>query len=204
MNRSSACSESPAMDREGSTRAHARRPEDAHGELLEELTDEFRLRYEACLRLAVRMVRDRSLAEEVVQEAFLAAWQHGPSRFDPARGPLESWLLVLTRHKAVDAVRHAEHVRRVRQREEAEPRRATATELPEDVLLRLHAAAQVHRGLRELPAAQRRVLLLTYWAGLSQAQIAQRDGTPLGTVKTRTAAGLVRLRNLLFPEAARE
>jgi len=204
MNRFRVRCENLPMDREGSTSTEARRPEDAHGELLEALTDVFRLRYDACLHLAARLVRDRSLAEEVVQEAFLAAWQHGPSRYDPARGPLESWLMALTRHKAVDAVRHAEHVRRVRHREEAEPRRATAGDLPEDVLLRLQAAAQVHRGLRELPAVQQRVLLLTYWAGLSQAQIAKRDGTPLGTVKTRSAAGLIRLRKTLLPHPARD
>jgi len=61
---------------------------------------------------------------------------------------------------------------------------------------------QLRRGIEALPAAQQRVLLATYWEGLSQAQIACRDGTPLGTVKTRTAAGLTRLRGLVPSEPA--
>ena len=79
--------------------------------LLTELSDVFVLLYDTCLRLANRTVRDSGLAEEVVQEAFLAAWQHAPARFDPARGPLALWpsgplalwLMTLTRHKAVDS-----------------------------------------------------------------------------------------------------
>jgi len=174
---------------------------DEAGALFESLSDLYRMRYRACLRVALRMVRDPSLAEEVVQEAFLAAWQHGPSRFDPSRGPLESWLMTLTRHKAIDAVRHSEHVRRVQRDEEAEPRRATSPELPEEAVLRGIAAARLHHELAALPDAQRRVLLLSYWAGLSQTQIALRDDTPLGTVKTRTAAGMARLRMLLIVPA---
>lgn len=71
--------------------------------LLAELSDVFALLYDTCLRLANRTVRDSMLAEEVAQEAFLAAWQQAPARFDPARGPLAVWLMTLTRHKAVDS-----------------------------------------------------------------------------------------------------
>lgn len=146
-------------------------------------------------------MRDPSLAEEVVQEAFLAAWQHAPSRFDPSRGPLETWLMTLTRYKAVDAVRRAEHLRRVRRREEAEPRQVTgAPQQPEDIVARDQAAEQLRRALQGLPPAQQRVLLAAYWEGLSQSEIAGRDGTPLGTVKTRTTAGPSRLRGLLSAE----
>jgi hypothetical protein len=89
--------------------------------LLAELSDVFALLYDTCLRLAKDTVRDSMLAEEVVQEAFLAAWQHAPARFDPARGPLAVWLMTLTRHKAVDAVRRAERTRRLQRRQEAQP-----------------------------------------------------------------------------------
>jgi len=82
----------------------------------------FALLYDTCLRLANRTVRDSMLAEEVVQEAFLAAWQHAPARFDPARGPLAVWLMTLTRHKAVDAVRRAERTRRLQGRQLASSR----------------------------------------------------------------------------------
>lgn len=165
------------------------------------LATAFRLRYDACFHVALRVVRDRWLAEEVVQEAFLAAWRHGPARFDPAQGPLESWLTALVRHKAVDAVRHAEHVTRVRRREEAEPHCVTSKELTEDVLLRAQACDGLRRRIQTLPAPQQRVLLLAYWAGLSQSQIARSEMTPLGTVKTRTAAGLAHLRTLLLDPA---
>lgn len=185
---------------EGDESAHGQACHEPGAEdaLLDALTDMYRRRKGVFLRTALRMVRDPLLAEEVVQEAFLAAWQHGPARFDPSRGPLESWLMVLTRHKAVDAVRHAEHVRRVRSSEEAEPRRATHDDRPEEAVLRALDAEELRHGLAALPPAQQRVLLLTYWGGLSQTQIARREGTPLGTVKTRTAAGLARLRSLSF------
>ncbi len=113
----------------------------------------FRLEYGVCFRLALRVVRERWLAEEVVQEAFLAAWQHGPTRFDPRRGPLELWLITLTRHKAIDAVRHAEHVKRVRRHEEAELHSATSKELTEDLLLRSQAADGLRDRIRSLPVA---------------------------------------------------
>ncbi len=158
----------------------------------------FRREYGVCFRSALRVVRERWLAEEVVQEAFLAAWQHGPTRFDPRRGPLELWLITLTRHKAIDAVRHAEHVKRVRRHEEGDLHSATSKELTEDLLLRSQAADGLRDRIRSLPVAQQRVLLLAYWAGLSQSQIAQCDAIPLGTVKTRTSAGLAHLRILLL------
>jgi len=183
--------------------AQASCPASVDQALLEELTDVCDRLYDTCLRVAARTVRDRSLAEDVVQEAFLAAWQHAPSRFDPARGPLETWLLTLTRYRAVDAVRHAEHLRRVRRREEAEPHRTSPScDAPEDIVLREHDADQLRRELEVLPRAQQRVLLAAYWEGLSQTQIARRDQIPLGTVKTRTTAGLNHLRSLLPADPA--
>ena len=172
--------------------------------LLTELSDVFALLYDTCLRLANRTVRDSLLAEEVVQEAFLAAWQHAPARFDPARGPLAVWLMTLTRHKAVDAVRRAERTRRLQRRQEALPHQEVDDASPEELVLRRQVADRVREALRTLPVAQQRVLLMSYWGGLSQSQIARQDGTPLGTVKTRTGAGLVRLRGLLGPEAGQD
>jgi len=102
--------------------------------LLAELSDVFALLYDTCLRLAKGTVRDSMLAEEVVQEAFLAAWQHAPARFDPARGPLSVWLLTVTRHKAVDAVRHAERTRRLQRRQEAEPHQEVDDASPEELV----------------------------------------------------------------------
>ncbi len=165
---------------QGTPHAHRRagRPDDPWSAAL---AAAFRLDYGVCFRSALRVVRDQGLAEEVVQEAFLAACQHGPTRFDPRRGPLELWLITLTRHKAIDAVRHAEHVKRVRRHEEAELHSATSKELTEDLLLRSQAADGLRNRIQSLPLAQQRVLLLAYWAGLSQSQIVQRDAIPLGT-----------------------
>jgi len=171
--------------------------------LLTELTDVFALLYDSCLRLAKRTVRDSMLAEEVVQEAFLAAWQQAPARFDPARGPLAVWLMTLTRHKAVDAVRRAERTRQLQRRHQVQPHQHVDDASAEELVLDRQAADQVREGLQALPKAQQRVLLMSYWGGLSQSQIARQDGTPLGTVKTRTGAGLARLRGLLGPEAGR-
>ncbi len=155
-----------------------------------------------CVRAAVRVVRDLPLAEEVVQEAFLAAWRHGPTRYDAAKGSLSSWVMALTRHKAVDAVRHAESVRRVLRAEQALILPTRHEVAAEDAAVRSLQAARVRRAVQSLPMQQQRVLLLSYWAGLPQSQIAHRDGTPLGTVKTRTAAGLSRLRRTLDPEGS--
>jgi len=202
LNRSAAVVRTPGMDGQGRPGVPVASSAVADQALLVELTEVFDRLYDTCLRVAARTVRDPSLAEDVVQEAFLAAWKHAPPRFDPARGPLESWLMTLTRYKAVDAVRNAEHLRRVRRSEEAEPRRMGSRELPEEIVLRARDAQELRRGIKALPAGQQRVLLATYWEGLSQAQIARRDGTPLGTVKTRTAAGLNRLRALMASEPA--
>ncbi len=186
----------PVMD-DGQSTQEA--PTEAGNAVLSQLAELFRRRHRFFVRVALRTVRDRLLADDVVQEAFLAACQHARTRFDPARGPLESWVLMLVRHKAVEAVRHAEHLRRVRRQEEAEPHRADSRDLPENLIVRAEAAQRLTRGLADLPAAQQRALVLAYWGGLTQSEIALADNTPLGTVKTRTAIGLTRLRAQLTP-----
>lgn len=163
--------------------------------LCEQLEDAYRSSHQTCLRAAVRIVRDLTLAEEVVQEAFLAAWQHAPTRYDPAKGALGSWLVTLTRHKAIDAVRRAEHMRRLLQSEQAVTL-PSEQESAEDAAARTLEAVRLRSAVASLSTDQQRVLLLSYWGGLSQSRIAIHDATPLGTVKTRTAAGLSRLREV--------
>jgi len=120
--------------------------------LAEQLEAAFGSTYQACLRTAVRIVRDAALAEEVVQEAFLAAWQHAPTRYDPARGPLGSWLTTLTRHKAIDAVRHAEHLRRVQRSEQALTPPHHHEAAAEDTAVRSSAARRLRSAVLELSA----------------------------------------------------
>jgi RNA polymerase sigma-70 factor (ECF subfamily) len=143
--------------------------------------------------LAMRIVRDAALAEDVVQEAFLAVWR-GASRFDESRSKVSTWLLSLVHHKAVDLVR----------REEARPKAAgeDAPERPDDAdvardVVRADDAAAVRRALVQLTAPQRQVLELAYFGGLTQSELAEHLGEPIGTIKSRTHAALGRLRELL-------
>ena len=139
-------------------------------------------------------------AEEVVQEVFLALWRD-PAKYDPARGGFPSWLLATTHHKAVDAVRREEAVRRrrVALAEDADRYTSAASDLPpvEDAAWAGLRGERVRQALGSLPAVQREALVLAYYAGYTQREIAERTNTPLGTVKTRMLAGMRRLRDLL-------
>jgi RNA polymerase sigma-70 factor (ECF subfamily) len=143
--------------------------------------------------LAVRVVRDPALAEDVVQEAFLSVWR-GAAGFVPERAKASAWILTLVHRRAVDLVRREE-------RRRAEP-------LPEGELgagegsaadlawLRLERE-RVQAALSQLSDRQREALELAYYGGFTQAQLAERLGEPIGTIKSRMFAGLARLRELL-------
>ena len=150
----------------------------------------------ACYGLARRVVADDQLAQDVVQEVFLAVWR-GAATYDGSRGSLGTWLFTLTHHKAVDAVRRAQRHSGRRAPEEAlelEPDGAPAVDEQAFEAVRRN---QVRAALAELPEAQRDAVLLAYFGGYSQTEIARLTGTPLGTVKTRTLAALRRLRTAL-------
>ncbi|MQA85990.1 MAG: sigma-70 family RNA polymerase sigma factor [Streptosporangiales bacterium] len=150
----------------------------------------------AAYALALRIVRDDELAQEVVQEVFLALWRD-PARFDAQRGSFSSWLLAMTHHKAVDAVRREESQRRRSIDVAALEREAgQQAELDEQVWEGLRGE-RVRTALAALPAPQREALLLAYFGGYTQREIAALTDTPLGTVKTRMLAGMRRLRELL-------
>ncbi|MDH5313371.1 MAG: sigma-70 family RNA polymerase sigma factor [Actinomycetota bacterium] len=146
--------------------------------------------------LAKRIVRQSHLAEEIVQEAFMAVWRD-PGAYDGERGSVRSWFMGMVHHRAVDLVR----------REEAHHRRAEAaipealeeqTDHADDVVRQLGLPEErriVRAALDELPPEQRQVLEQMYFDGLSQSQIAERTGIPLGTVKSRTLLGMRRMRS---------
>jgi RNA polymerase sigma factor (sigma-70 family) len=148
--------------------------------------------------LALRVVRQSHLAEEIVQEAFMALWKN-PDGYDQQRGSVKSWLMGMVHHRAVDLVR----------REEAHRRRAvqaipealeTEPDLAEQVVVEVGAPEErrsVRSALTELPPDQRRVLELMYFEGKTQSQIAAELALPLGTVKSRTLLGMRRLRGAL-------
>src|SRR6059058_350104 len=142
--------------------------------------------------LARRILRDDSLAEDAVQEAFLAAWRSAP-RFVPERAKASTWLLTLVHRRAVDLVRREERRRAESLGEEAEQ---TVGASDEAVWLR-YERERVQDALRKLPDQQREAIELAYYGGFTQSELADRLGQPLGTIKSRMFAGLTRLRELL-------
>ena len=147
----------------------------------------------ACFGLARRILADEQFAQDCVQEVFLTVWRDA-RRFDAARGGFSTWLLSMTHHKAVDAVRREETLRKRRAGADAlEHRESDAPSVPDAVWSTLRSA-RVREALRELPDAQREALALAYFGGYTQREIAGLTGTPLGTVKTRMLTGMRRLR----------
>lgn len=157
----------------------------------------FRRYAPSAMALARRVVRQPSLAEEIVQEAFLALWRN-PTGYDQQRGSVRSWLLGTVHHRAVDAVRREESQRRRAQ--DAVSADVPEPDFSETVAAELDAPVErraVRTALDELPPEQRQVIELMYFEGLSQSRVAERLSLPLGTVKSRTLLGMRRLRAAL-------
>ncbi len=148
------------------------------------------------LAVARRIVRQPFLAEEIVQEVFLAVWRN-PGGYDPQRGSVKAWLMGMTHHRAVDAVRREEANRR--RTEEAVPE--TDVEDPAVVVVEELGLPEERRAVRSaldaLPPEQRQVIELMYYRGLPQSKIAETLELPLGTVKSRTLLGMRKLRTSL-------
>ena len=148
--------------------------------------------------LALRVVRQQHIAEEIVQEAFMAVWRN-PGAYEEQRGSVKTWLMGMVHHRAVDAVRREESQRR-RTETEATMAVLETDDLAEDVVSQLGAPqerAAVRSALDSLPHEQRAVLEMMYFDGFSQSQIAEKHGLPLGTVKSRALLGMRRLRAAL-------
>lgn len=147
--------------------------------------------------LALRLLGDRQVAQEVTQEIFLSIWRDA-SGFDPERGSARSWVLSLSHHKSVDALR------RMRRRETASLLNAAADPSPVgaimDETIRSLESETVRQALLALSSEQREAIVLAYYGGYTQQEIATRLEIPLGTVKTRTRDGMLRLRTLLGSE----
>jgi RNA polymerase sigma-70 factor (ECF subfamily) len=142
--------------------------------------------------VALRVLRDEALAEDAVQEAFLAVWRSAP-KFEPQRAKAGTWLLTFVHRRAVDLVRR-EQRRRADPLEGAPEPATETTDLEADVRDRRR---RVQDALAQLPTDQRQALELAYYGGLTQSELAERLGVPLGTIKSRMFAGLSRLRTLL-------
>jgi RNA polymerase sigma-70 factor (ECF subfamily) len=155
---------------------------------------------DAAFSLAYRMCGRRSMAEDVVQEAFLSLWRSG-ARYDPARGSVRAWLLRVVHNRTIDSFRRST-VRDGRDvHDEAAAERLPAAELTDQEVQRREDVRQVRGALDELPADQRQVIELAYFGGLSHSEIADTLGLPAGTVKGRMRLGLTKLRLALAEQA---
>src|SRR5215216_4374204 len=155
--------------------------------------------------VGLKILGDRSLAEELVQEVFLKVWRSSDT-FDPSRGSFSTWLYRVTRNCALDL--HRKRAYRVHAISDGDPHIAAAPDSspgPQEIVDDSLLSWRVSRALEELDAAHREVIELAYFGGLSQREISERTGVPLGTVKTRTASAFRRLRQeLAVGDAARE
>jgi RNA polymerase sigma-70 factor, ECF subfamily len=160
--------------------------------------DELYERYKTmAYSIAYRITNDATLAEDVVQEAFLGVWRNA-TRYVQGRGSVKTWLLSIVHHRAIDAVRRRRATVDLPERDDAPP---TALRLPDvwgEVSSNLDAD-EVRAALASLSDVQREALELAYFGGLTQTEIAERTGTPLGTVKSRMRLGLLAMREMLSP-----
>ncbi|MGI9105372.1 MAG: sigma-70 family RNA polymerase sigma factor [Pyrinomonadaceae bacterium] len=146
------------------------------------------------LGLLLRILHSRVEAEDVLQEVFLQIWQRA-ANFDETRGRAFTWMVTLARSRAIDRLRSLDS----RQRADNTALRETPESVSDasDDAYHAEQRAIVVAALAQIPEEQRRALLLAYFDGLTQSEIAARLGQPLGTVKTRMRSGLSKLRDLL-------
>src|SRR4051794_32880440 len=153
----------------------------AEGELdaLEDLYDNYKT---MAYSIAYRITNDASLAEDVVQDAFLGAWRNA-ARYVEGKGSVKTWLLSIVHHRAVDAVRRRRPTVELPEREEVPPPAMTLPDVWAEVAGNLDRDA-IAVAMASLSDVQREAIELAYFGGLTQQEIAARTGTPLGTVKS--------------------
>ncbi|MGA5823338.1 ECF RNA polymerase sigma factor SigK [Kitasatospora sp. NPDC094028] len=150
--------------------------------------------------VALRTLRSPAQAEEVAQEVLLEVWRTAAA-YRAERGSVMAWVLTIAHHRAVDRVRA---VRASTERDErAGFRELVASDPPEEQAVRSLDRQRVRSALAQLSAAQREAVVLAYYGGYTQREIAHRVGVPLGTVKTRIRDGLIRLRGAIMPDEVR-
>ena len=149
---------------------------------------------------AMRLVRERSAAEDLLQEVFLQVWREAGS-YSPERGTPEAWIITITRSRGIDKLRS------IRRRERSFVPMEGSAGKEYDGKVESGAAASdtrimVNSAMAQLAESQRKVMELAYFDGLTQSEIAERMKEPLGTIKTRMRAALTRLRELLGARVA--
>jgi RNA polymerase sigma-70 factor (ECF subfamily) len=165
-------------------------------EALETLYDRYRA---MAFAIALRITRDPTLAEDVVQDAFLGVWRHA-DRYVEGRGSVKTWLLSIVHHRAIDAVRRRRPAVELPDPELLLPPQLIAVDVWPEVAGRMDAV-EIQAAIATLSDVQREAIELAYFGGLSQTEIAERISIPLGTVKSRMRLGLVALRRALVGDA---
>jgi RNA polymerase sigma-70 factor (ECF subfamily) len=150
----------------------------------------------AAFSLAYRMCGQRALAEDVVQEGFLALWRSG-SRYDSSRGSVRSWILRIVHNRAIDALRRGAIHDRARVDGEGIAERVAAPDRTELEFVRRDEAREIRDALERLPDEQSRVIELAYFGGLTHVEIASMLDVPVGTIKGRMRLGLAKMRMAL-------
>ena len=158
------------------------------------LAEVYRRHAGAVFALARRLLADRTLAEEIVQEVFLRLWNN-PDRFDPDRGSLRSYLLAQCHGRSVDLIR-SESSRRRREEKELTLAAEAGYDLEHEVW-DMAVADRVKNTLQSLPEGEREAILLAYFGGHTYREVADLLGTPEGTVKSRIRSGLKKMRGEL-------
>ncbi len=158
---------------------------------LEEL---YERHHRTALAVAYRVLEDRNLAEDVIQEAFLAVWRQSDT-FKHERGAARSWLLSIVRHRAIDVTRGRSFARERISLDQIvyEPRYPDTWQQVSRGLEQEH----IRKAVGELPTEQRDTIMMAYFGGHTQQEIAKQTGVPLGTVKGRMRLGMKKLRALL-------
>ena len=166
----------------------------AGGELaaLEYLYDRYKT---MAYSIAYRITNDATLAEDVVQDAFLGAWRNA-ARYVEGRGSVKTWLLSIVHHRAIDAIRRRRPTIELPEIDAGLPDALTLPDVWAEVSASLDSVT-VREALVALSDVQREALELAYFGGLTQQEIADRTGTPLGTVKSRMRLGLLAMRRSL-------
>jgi RNA polymerase sigma-70 factor (ECF subfamily) len=145
--------------------------------------------------LALAIVGDQGVAEDVAQEAFARAWRHAQA-YDARRGPVAAWLLAITRNLAIDAIR-------LRRAEPTDPEEIIALGIaeseagPDERAIAGEDIARLRRAIAGLPLDQRRALVLAAFYGRTAREISDSEQVPLGTAKTRIRAAMMKLRSAL-------
>lgn len=161
-------------------------------------------RYSAMLfGMLMRVLNNKQTAEEVLQDLFLQLWRRG-DKFDPARGSLPAWLLVIGRNRAISRLRGRPSLEVLEETDGLYANTLASTANIEDEASRMELMETLKTALAQLPAEQRQAVELAYFEGMTQSEIAAKTGSPLGTVKTRMRSAMQVLKKRFDDGTARQ